>query len=124
MAFPQLMADTRRSRDVAPMPADGGMGSVGAEAFRDALRRSIPLIILCAVLGLIVVNGLQQLRGARYAAEAGVLVSTSQLSEILTGTQPSFVDPQRVQDTAQALAGTPSVYQTAARGRGIGTPDQ
>ncbi|MEA2282198.1 MAG: tyrosine-protein kinase [Solirubrobacteraceae bacterium] len=100
------------------------MTSGSAEVFRDALRRSVPLIILCALLGVIVINGLEQLRGPRYAADAGVLVSTSQLGEILTGTQPSFVDPQRVQDTAQELASTPSIYEDAARGRAIGTPAQ
>lgn len=95
----------------------------GAEAFRDALRRSLRPILILMVVGLVAVNALEQARGPRYAATAHVLVSPSQLSQILTGTQPAFVDPQRVQSTAQALAASPAVYREAARGRSLGTPD-
>jgi Mrp family chromosome partitioning ATPase len=100
------------------------MSSGGAEAFRDALRRSLPIILGLIVLGVLAVNGLQQLRGPRYSASAQVLISSSQLSTILTGTQPAFTDPQRVQSTAQALAGSSAVYRAAAQGKRLGTADQ
>jgi polysaccharide biosynthesis transport protein len=101
-----------------------GTPAGGAEAFRDALRRSLRPILVLMLVGLIAVNVLQQVRGARYAATAHVLVSPSQLSQILTGTQPAFVDPQRVQSTAAALADSPAVYREAARDRSLGSPAQ
>jgi Mrp family chromosome partitioning ATPase len=100
------------------------MSSGGAEAFRDALRRSLPIIVALMILGVIAVNALQQLRGPRYSASAQVLISSSQLSTILTGTQPAFTDPQRVQSTAQALAGSSAVYRAAAQGKRLGTADE
>ena len=100
------------------------MSSGGAEAFKGALRRSLPLIVGLVLLGLVAVNALKQAQGPRYAASARVLVSTTPLSRILTDTQPTFTDPQRVQDTAQALATSPVIYRNAARGRRLGTPSE
>jgi Mrp family chromosome partitioning ATPase len=100
---------------------DPSAPATGAETFRDALRRALPLIVALMVLGAIAVNGLQMLRGERYEASAQVLVSSSQLSQILTGTQPAYIDPQRVQDTAQALASAPAVYRDAARRGRLGS---
>jgi polysaccharide biosynthesis transport protein len=100
------------------------MPESGAEAFRAAFRRSVPLIIALMLLGFVAVNAVRQLQGERYTASARVLISATPLSEILTETQPPFVDPQRTQDTAQALATSPEVYRLAARGRALGTPQE
>jgi len=90
------------------------MTSGGAEALRAALRRSVPLILGLVVLGIVAVNGFKAIQGARYEASAKVLISTTPLSNIITGTEPSFVDPQRVQQTAIGIADSPQVYDLAA----------
>jgi Mrp family chromosome partitioning ATPase len=94
------------------------MTSGGAEALKAAIRRSFPIIIGFVVLGILAVNLVKQLQGPQYEATAKVLISTTPLSKIITGTEPGFVDPQRIQDTAQTLAGSPQVYQLAASGEG------
>jgi Mrp family chromosome partitioning ATPase/capsular polysaccharide biosynthesis protein len=87
----------------------------GAEAFKAAIRRSIPLIVGIIVLGIVAVNAFTQLRGPRYEAEARVLVPATTLSSIITKTQPGFVDPQRVQETAVGIAKSHEVYTLAAK---------
>jgi Mrp family chromosome partitioning ATPase len=91
------------------------MTSAGAEALKAAIRRSLPIIIGLVILGIVAVNVFKHLEGPRYQASANVEISATPLSTIITGTQPTFVDPQRVQDTAQILAGSPQVYQLAAK---------
>ena len=91
------------------------MTSAGADALKAAIRRSLPLIIGLIVLGIVAVNAFKQIQGPRYEASARVLISTTPLSTIITGTQPSFVDPQRVQQTAVGIAASPRLYAIAAR---------
>lgn len=90
------------------------MTSGGVEALKAAVRRSLPLIIGLVVLGIIAVNVFTQREGPRYEADARVLISPTPLSNIITGTQPSFVDPERVQQTAVGIASSPQVYTLAA----------
>src|SRR4029079_6470448 len=91
------------------------MTSGGAEALKAALRRSLPLIIGLIVLGVVAVNVFKQAQGGRYEATAKVLVSSTPLSSVISGTQPSFVDPARVQQTALGIAESSEVYQEAAK---------
>jgi tyrosine-protein kinase len=100
------------------------MTSGGAEALKAAIRRSLFLIVLLVLLGLVAVNGFKQLRGPRYEAHSRVLISTTPLVQIITQTAPPFVDPNRIEATARALASSPDVYELAARrvGRSLGTP--
>ena len=91
------------------------MTSGGAEALKAAIRRSLPLIVGLIVLGIVAVNVFEQLRGPRYEAQSRILISTTPLSSIITGTQPGFIDPQRVQQTALGIAGSPHLYALAAR---------
>jgi len=86
------------------------MTSGGAEALKAAIRRSLFLIVLLVLLGVVSVNAFKQLRGPRYQASARVLVSPTNLIQIITNTAPSFVDATRVEATARALAGSPEVY--------------
>ena len=90
------------------------MTSGGAEALKAALRRSLPLIIGLIVLGVVAVNVLKQAQGGRYEATAKVLVSSTPLASVISGTQPSFVDPARVQQTALGIAESSDVYEKAA----------
>ena len=87
----------------------------GAEAFKAARRRSALLIVALVVLGAVALVTLRQLQGPRYEASSRVLISNQNLAEALTGTQPSFVDPTRVEQTAEALAGSPELYVRAAQ---------
>ena len=100
------------------------MTSGGAEALKAAIRRSLFLIVLLVLLGIVSVNAFKQLRGPRYQASARVLVSPTNIIEVITNTAPSFVDPNRVQATARALAGSPEVYRLAAEhtGGAFGSP--
>lgn len=94
----------------------------GAEAFKAALRRSAPLIVVLVILGAAALVGLRQVQGPKYEAGARVLISDQNLAEALTGTQPSFVDPTRLEQTARALAGSPELYdRAAAKSPGLGT---
>ena len=86
-----------------------------AEAIRAALRRSLPLIVALVVIGAVAMNVFTQLRGAQYQADSRVLLTTSEVSALLTGTQPVFLDPDQVQGTAVALAGSPVLYERVAR---------
>ncbi len=91
------------------------MTSGGVDALKAALRRSLPLIVGLMILGVVAVNVFKQAQGARYEATAKVLVSSTPLASIISGTQPSFVDPARVQQTALGIAESNEVYNVAAQ---------
>jgi len=90
------------------------MTTGGVDALKAAIRRSLPLLIGLIVLGIIAVNVFQQARGARYEATSKVLVTSTPLTSIISGTQPGFVDPERVQQTAIGIAESSEVYRVAA----------
>src|ERR671939_2119099 len=94
------------------------MTSGGAEALKAAIRRSLFLIVLLLLLGIVSVNTFKQLRGPTYQAGSDVLISTAPIINVITGTAPSFIDPTRILDTAQALAKSPEVYKRAAQRTG------
>jgi Mrp family chromosome partitioning ATPase len=100
----------------------GVVTSRGAEAFKAAIRRSLLLIVLLVVVGIVAVNVLKQYEGSRYDASARVLISTQPLVQIIagtvSGTTPPFVDPTRIMADARALAGSGDVYRHAARATG------
>lgn len=94
----------------------------GAEAIKAALRRSLPMMLILVLVGAVAMNAFTQLRGPRYQARSRVLLTTSEVTSLLTGTQPVFVDPSQVEDEAVALAGSPALYERAARAdAGLGT---
>lgn len=102
------------------------MNRGSAEAIRAALRRSLPLIVALVILGALAMNVFTQLRGAQYEANARVLLTTSEVTALLTGTQPVFLDPDQVHDTAVALADSPVLYERVATRTGgqLGTADE
>lgn len=85
------------------------------ETLRSAVRRSLPILIGLVVLGVIAANLYAKAKGPSYQAVSQVEVAATPLSSIITGTQSAFVDPQRSQDTALALAGSPQLYQDASK---------
>jgi succinoglycan biosynthesis transport protein ExoP len=95
------------------------------ETLAAALRRSVPLIVIVVFLGINGVNAYSQLRGARYAAKASVLLTTEDIANAITDTQSVFVDPARAQETGLALADSPELYERAARAvEELGTADE
>lgn len=86
-----------------------------AEAIKAALRRSLPLIAALILLGAISMNAFTQLRGARYQANTRILLTTSDITSLLTGSQPVFIDPDELHDAAVALAKSPELYERVAR---------
>lgn len=86
-----------------------------AEALKAAIRRAIPLTIVLVVFGILAMNAVKQLQGARYSANAKVALQTRDLGAMLTGIDPGFQDPERQVETALALARSPEVYRRAAR---------
>jgi Mrp family chromosome partitioning ATPase len=86
-----------------------------AEALKAAIRRAIPMTIVLVVFGIVAMNAVKQLQGARYAANAKVALQTVDLGAMLTGIDPGFVDPEREVETALALARSPELYRRAAR---------
>jgi tyrosine-protein kinase len=97
-----------------------------AETIRAAISRSKWLIIASLIVGVVAVNVLRQAQGPQYEAKADVLVSTTDLGSVLTDTQSSFVDPERVLDTERNLAESFSLYaQVAETTRGeLGTAEE
>ena len=85
-----------------------------AEALKAAIRRAIPLTIVLVAFGIVAMNTVKQLQGARYSANAKVALQTRDLGAMLTGIDPGFQDPERQVETALALARSPEVYRRAA----------
>jgi Mrp family chromosome partitioning ATPase len=90
-----------------------------AEALKAAIRRSLPLTVALVLLGALAVFGLKQLQGPQNSASARVVHNSTDLGAILTGTQPAFVDPRRVIETALALARSPELYARTAERLGL-----
>jgi succinoglycan biosynthesis transport protein ExoP len=86
-----------------------------AEALKVVVRRAVPLIVLCAIAGIALVNVQKQLAGPVYSASARVLLNTEDISRILTETQPAYVDPKRASENALALARSTALYERIAR---------
>lgn len=90
-----------------------------AEALKAAIRRSLPLTVALVLLGALTVFALKQIQGPQHSASARVVHNSTDLGAILTGTQPSYVDPRRVIDTALALARSPELYDRTAERLGM-----
>jgi Mrp family chromosome partitioning ATPase len=82
-----------------------------AEALKAAIRRSLPLTLALVLLGALAVTAIRQYQGPRYQASARVVQSTTDLGQSVLGVQTPYTDPQRVIDTATALAGSPELYE-------------
>ena len=81
-----------------------------AEALKAAIRRSLPLTLALVLLGALTVTAIRQYQGPRYQASARIVQSTTDLGQSVLGVQTPYTDPQRVIDTATALAGSPELY--------------
>jgi succinoglycan biosynthesis transport protein ExoP len=86
-----------------------------AEALKAAIRRSIPIVLILIVIGIVAMNVVKQVQGARYSATARVYHTNTDLASALTGIEPAFIDPERSIETALSLARAPEPYIRAAR---------
>jgi Mrp family chromosome partitioning ATPase len=95
------------------------------ETLAAAFRRSVPLIVVVMLLHIAGVNAYVQLQGARYEADASVLLTPEDIGNIITNTQSVSIDPERLEELGVALAESPELYVRTARRTGgrLGTAD-
>src|SRR5438128_7863205 len=86
----------------------------GTEAVKLAIVRSLPLILVLMVIGGVASNLVEQHAGPSYQACGRVLYSPTTLAATLTGTAPSYVDPQQRTADALFLAESSALFQQAA----------
>jgi Mrp family chromosome partitioning ATPase len=86
-----------------------------AEALKAAIRRSLPFIGVLVLVGVVAMNVIKNVQGARYSATARVFHTSTQLAPALAEIQPTFQDPQRLAQNALQLAKAPEPYVRAAR---------
>jgi polysaccharide biosynthesis transport protein len=94
-----------------------------AEALKAAIRRSLPIVVVLILLGILAVNAFKQLQGPIYSATTKVYHSPTDLSAALTNIDPGFVDPERTIETALTLAQSREPYERAAREIGASVSD-
>lgn len=87
----------------------------------NALRRSFWLLALLLIAGVVSVNLMRQQQGELYSASADVILSPTDLSASVVGS--NYIDPERLDATEEALANSPELYAQAASraGGALGT---
>jgi Mrp family chromosome partitioning ATPase len=81
-----------------------------------ALRRSIWLLVLFLVAGVVSMNVMRQRQGELYSASAEVILSPTDLASSVVGS--NYIDPERLDATEAALANSRELYERAARRAG------
>ena len=89
------------------------MGTNSIDSLKQALRRSLWILLLLPILGIALMNVVRQTQGPLYQASAEVILSPTDIAASLTGTQ-QYVDPERIEDTEIALAESPQLFTRAA----------
>lgn len=89
------------------------MGTNSIDSLKQALRRSLWILLLLPILGIVLMNVVRQTQGPLYQASAEVILSPTDIAASLTGTQ-QFVDPERIEDTEIALAESPQLFDRGA----------
>ena len=80
-----------------------------------ALRRSVPLILICVLIGVAALLALTELQGPQYRASTRVLVSDPNLRSLLSGTSVPNVETQAQGALAAVLASSPGSSSTPRR---------
>ncbi len=118
------MATAARIGTLGPVarPAGGGtehpMRTSGIEELKSVLRRSAALILGVVIVGVLGMNVIRQLGGAKYTAQAKVLLNSGNLSSEVLGIQQVYQDPNRKDQAEQNLVNSPQLYNTAAQRAG------
>src|SRR5687767_207964 len=95
-----------------------------AETIRAAVRRSLPLIVVLVVIGVVANNAFRQLQGPQYRASSEVLLTTTDIGTVVIEAQP-IVDPERVEETGLAYAESFELFRrTAQENPSLGTADE
>jgi Mrp family chromosome partitioning ATPase len=89
------------------------LNTQGIETLKAVARRSLWLIALLVVLGIVLMNVLRHSQGAQYQASARVILSPTDLSQQFSGSS-AYIDPDLLDQTEKALAGSPQLYSDAA----------
>jgi Mrp family chromosome partitioning ATPase len=89
----------------------------GIETLKAALRRSLWLIVLLVVVGAVLMSVLRHTQGAEYEAEARVVLSPTDLSQLFSGSS-AYVDPDLVDETEKELARARELFERAAASTG------
>jgi uncharacterized protein involved in exopolysaccharide biosynthesis len=96
----------------------GGERRVSSEErLKLALRRSVPLILACMLIGVAALVALTELQESQYRASSRVLVTDPNLKSLLTGVSVPNVETQAQGALAAVLAASPGFFQYAAQGR-------
>lgn len=90
------------------------MNTQGIETLKAVARRSLWLILLLVVVGIVLMNVLRHSQGAAYQASAQVILSPTDLSQLFSGSS-AYVDPTLVDQTEKALARSPQLFADAAK---------
>jgi uncharacterized protein involved in exopolysaccharide biosynthesis len=85
------------------------------ERLKLALRRSVGLIFLCMLIGVVALVALTELPGAQYRASSRVLVTDPNLRSLLTGVSVPNVEAQAQGELAAVLAASPGFFQYVAQ---------
>ena len=96
------------------------MNTQGIETLKAVARRSLWLIALLVVLGIVLMNVLRHSQGPEYNASAKVILSPTDLSQLFSGSS-AYVDPDLLDQTEKALAGSPQLFIDTARDTNAGT---
>jgi uncharacterized protein involved in exopolysaccharide biosynthesis len=87
------------------------------ERLKRALRRSVPLILACMLIGVGALVALTELQEPQYRASSRVLVTDPNLESLLTGVSVPNVETQAQGALAAVLAASPGFFQYAAHGQ-------
>jgi succinoglycan biosynthesis transport protein ExoP len=90
------------------------LNTQGIETLKAVARRSLWLIALLVLLGVVLMNVLRHSQGPQYQASARVILSPTDLSQQFSGSS-AYIDPDLLDQTGKALAGSPQLYSDAAR---------
>jgi Mrp family chromosome partitioning ATPase len=99
------------------------MRTEGFGALVAIARRSVWIAVLLVALGVIQMNVIRRAQGPQYSSSAKVILAPTDLASAVSGLS-TYVDPTLIDQTEQALADSPQLYQYAAgRAPKLGTAD-
>jgi tyrosine-protein kinase len=89
------------------------LNTQGIETLKAVARRSLWLIVLLVVAGIVLMNVLRHVQGAEYQASSRVILSPGDLSQQFSGSSV-YIDPDLVDQTEKALSSSPQLFAAAA----------
>jgi Mrp family chromosome partitioning ATPase len=93
------------------------MRSEGIETLKAVARRSAWIVVLLVLLGIVAMNVLRHQQGPSYEASASVVLSPVDLGAAVSGFQ-SYVDPNVLNQTEEALASSMQLFERASTENG------